>query len=156
MLMRVEKVVPPDESELPALTSFISSVLIADLRKTDWKEFVDSLVDRFGSTRDDSHIQALVASTSNILDSTFLAGTNEEVATLGETDKLTDRQLRLETARIAMNAANASVDSLVTSALEQWLRNKALLRSGEEVGLQDDSEVLRTLDKTRDSALVEI
>ncbi len=156
VLMRVDQVTPADETELPSLQNYIRSVLKINKQKADWLAFVDSLEQQLGVTRNNERAKAIASDAEAVLDSTFLIGTNDVVATIGETGKLTDSELRLATARLAMNAANAPKDSLVTAAIDQWLQQQALLQSGVAAGLENDPKVVAALDKTRDSALVEI
>ncbi len=156
ILIRVEEIKPADREELPALSGYINGVLTTELRKTDWQEFVDSLIGTLDLTRNQALIDVMANSNTTVLDSSFMSGSETVVASLAGRENLTDADLRYRTAKIAMNAATAPPDSLVNAAFQEWLRDKALVLAGEAAGLADDPMIAKTLENTRDSALVEI
>lgn len=153
-IARIEQNVPADPAEYDSLKAGIESRLERIAYETQWRRFLDGLNVRFGLAVDTSALAAIHADSASLFTPDFTTGTDRPVITLAGETRVTDEQLRTRISHRAMTSGIKAFFLLLGNTIDELCQRIVLTTAAHADAYDEDSVVVREVDRVMDSALV--
>ncbi|GJM43848.1 MAG: hypothetical protein DHS20C21_06900 [Gemmatimonadota bacterium] len=153
--IRVERRLPVHEEAFDAQEAGIRSKLLADARAEAWERFMAERREQTPVQIDRAVLARIQADSALVLRGEFIVPSPDPVLSLGQDLVVDEYELRRKISHVAMRAAQAPFDSLLTIAMDTKTTDLVLLQAARRDGWLDDPEVAKAHEKALGEALIE-